>query len=66
MSRPAQFPLSRVFFLVACGLIVLVGLFALSAAQDIGITLFGYGLVGFGLAFGFSLVKRGFDEAERG
>jgi hypothetical protein len=55
-----------VFFLVACGLIALVGLFAIAAAEDVGITLFGYGLVAFGLGFGFSLVKRGFDEAERG
>jgi hypothetical protein len=66
MSHQAHFPLSRVFFLVACGLIALVGLFAIAAAEDVGITLFGYGLVAFGLGFGFSLVKRGFDEAERG
>jgi hypothetical protein len=64
MSHQAQFPLSRVLFMVASGLIALVGLFAIAAAQDIGITLFGYGLVAFGIAFGFSLLKRGFDEGE--
>jgi|tagenome__1003787_1003787.scaffolds.fasta_scaffold19268736_1 hypothetical protein len=60
----AQFPAIRVFFMVFSGVIALVGLVAAAKAQDLGISLFGYGLLLFGLGFGFALLKRGFDEGE--
>jgi hypothetical protein len=54
----------RTILLVVSGLIAVLGLFTLSVARDSGLTVFGWGLLGFGLLFGFSLVKRTFDEAE--
>jgi hypothetical protein len=60
------FPPSRVAFLIVSGLLGLLGLYTLAAARDIGLTLFGSGLMVFGYAFGLSLIKRGFDEAEQG
>jgi len=59
------FPASRVALVVASGLVGLLGLYTLAAARDIGLTLFGSGLMVFGYAFGLSLIKRGFDEAEQ-
>ena len=62
--RPETFPLSRMLYIAFSALISLVGLFAASAAQDEGFALFGYGLMLFGVCFAFSLIKRGYDEAE--
>jgi hypothetical protein len=66
MSAPPYFPAGRIFFMVLSGLIILVGLFSAAKAQDFGISAFGYGLMLFGLGFGFALLKRGFDAAEAG
>jgi hypothetical protein len=54
---------ARWFFLVFSGLIALVGLLAAGFAQDY-LQVFGFMLMVFGLGFGFSCIKRHFDEAE--
>ncbi|MBP0447138.1 hypothetical protein J8J14_20380 [Roseomonas sp. SSH11] len=58
------FPLSRVLTIILSGLLALLGLFAASRATDVGFSLFGYGLIVFGYAFGFWMLKRGLDAAE--
>jgi Na+/phosphate symporter len=59
------FTLSRVLYIVLSALIALIGLFAVSRAGDIGFALFGYGLIFFGYAFGFWMLKRGLDSREK-
>lgn len=54
---------ARVFFLVLYVLSALVGLFMASAAQDVGITLFGWGLVLFGVLNAYRTIGSHFDEA---
>lgn len=54
----------RTVLLAFSGVLALLGLFVLAAARDTGLIVFGWGLVAFGLLFGFSLIKRNFDEAE--
>ncbi len=51
------------FFIAFSALIALVGLLAAAASED-ALQLFGLGLVGFGVLFGLSCVKRHFDAAE--
>ncbi|WP_149536227.1 hypothetical protein [Siccirubricoccus phaeus] len=65
MAVQPQFPVLRVVLLVVSGLLALLGLVAAAKARDLGIGVFGWGLLGFGLAFGFFLLKRGFDEGEK-
>ncbi|MCO6417895.1 hypothetical protein JYK14_17250 [Siccirubricoccus sp. KC 17139] len=65
MAAQPQFPALRVVLLAVSGLLALLGLIAAAMAQDLGIAIFGWGLIGFGLGFGFFLLKRGFDEGER-
>jgi len=55
---------SRVFFMVAYGVIALLGLFLAAAARDVGITIFGWGLVAFGVLNAFNSIKAHYDEAE--
>lgn len=55
---------SRVFFLVFYGVIALLGLFLAAAARDVGITIFGWGLLAFGVLNAFNSIKVHFDEAE--
>ena len=55
---------ARVFFLGLYGLLALLGLFAAAAAQDIGMSIFGFGLIGFGLMCIFHNIKSHFDHAE--
>jgi hypothetical protein len=55
---------SRVFFMVVYGVIALLGLFLAAAARDVGITIFGWGLVAFGVLNAFNSIKVHFDEAE--
>ncbi len=55
---------SRVFFLVFYGVIALLGLFLAAAARDVGISIFGWGLVAFGVLNAFNSIKVHFDEAE--
>ena len=40
---------ARIFFIALYGLLALLGLFAAARAQDIGMSIFGFGLIGFGL-----------------
>lgn len=55
---------TRIFFIAFALVIALVGLLAAGAAQDFGMTIFGFGLIGFGLLFSFSLIKRHYDELD--
>jgi len=55
---------SRVFFMVVYGVIALLGLFLAAAARDVGITIFGWGLVAFGVLNAFNSIKVHYDEAE--
>jgi hypothetical protein len=52
------------YFVVFAALLAVIGLTAISAAQELGLTLFGYGLFGFGVLFALFLVKRHFDHAD--
>ena len=54
---------ARIFFLGLYGLLALLGLFTSAAAQDIGMSIFGFGLIGFGLLCVFHSIKSHFDEA---
>ena len=52
------------YFVVFSAVLAVLGLTAISAAQELGLTLFGYGLFGFGVLFALFLVKRHFDHAD--
>jgi hypothetical protein len=56
---------SRVFFLVFYILVALVGLLQAGTARDDGITIFGLGLLIFGVFRAFSSIKLHFDEIEQ-
>ena len=53
-----------VYFMVLGAICAVIGLAAISAAEEIGLLLFGYGLFGFGVLFALFLVKRHFDHAD--
>lgn len=55
---------SRVFFLVFYVAIALLGLFMAAAARDVGISIFGWGMLLFGVLNAFNAIKVHFDEAE--
>lgn len=55
---------ARVFFLGLYGLLALLGLFTAAKAQDIGMSIFGFGLIGFSLFCIFHTIKTHFDQAE--
>jgi hypothetical protein len=55
---------ARVFFMVFYGLLALIGVIMAAAARDIGITIFGWGLVAFGVLNAFNSIRMHFDEAE--
>jgi hypothetical protein len=55
---------ARVFFLALYGMLALLGLFTAAAAQDIGMSIFGFGLIGFSLFCIFHTIKTHFDQAE--
>lgn len=55
---------SRVFFLIFYGVIALLGLFLAAAARDVGITVFAWGLVAFGVLNAFNAIRVHYDEAE--
>lgn len=52
------------YFIVLGGLLALLGLAAIAAAEDLGFAIFGHGLFLFGTLFALFLVKRHFDLAE--
>lgn len=56
---------SRVFFMVFYAVIAMVGLFLAAAARDVGMTIFGWGLVAFGVLNTFNAIKVHFDEKEQ-
>lgn len=53
-----------IYFVVLGAILAVLGLAAVSAAQELGLMLFGYGLFGFGVLFALFLVKRHFDHAD--
>ena len=55
---------TRMFFLALYGLLALLGLFTAAAAQDLGMSIFGFGLIGFGLLCVFNTIRTHFDQAE--
>jgi hypothetical protein len=56
---------ARVFFLVFYGVLALLGLFMAAAAQDVGITIFAWGLVLFGVLNAYRTIGAHYDEAGR-
>jgi uncharacterized membrane protein len=52
------------YFIVLAALASVIGLAAISVAQELGLMLFGYGLFGFGVLFALFLVKRHYDHAD--
>jgi hypothetical protein len=55
----------RVFFMILYGVLALLGLFLAAAAQDVGIGIFAWGLVLFGVLNAYRTVGQHFDEAGR-
>lgn len=55
---------TNIFFLAFSALIALVGLFAAAAAKETGLSIFGLGLMFFGVLFAYGTIKRYFDEWE--
>jgi hypothetical protein len=53
-----------IYFVALGALCTVLGLAAISASQELGLTLFGFGLAGFGVLFALFLVKRHFDHAD--
>jgi hypothetical protein len=52
------------YFVALGAILAVLGLLLLSAAQDPAMTLFGYGLFGFGVLFALFLVKRHYDHMD--
>ena len=59
------FKMTHALYMIVSGLIAILGLFAASRATDLGFAVFGFGLLLFGCAFGFWMLKRGLDAWER-
>ncbi len=55
---------ARMFFLALYSLLALLGLFTAAKAQDIGMSIFGFGLILFGLLCVFNTIRTHFDQAE--
>jgi hypothetical protein len=55
---------TRILFLALSGAILILGLFVARSAVELPLGVFGWGLVLFGVAFGFMLVKQTMDEEE--
>ncbi len=53
-----------IYFIVFGAILAVIGLAAISVAEEAGLMLFGYGLFGFGVLFALFLVKRHFDHAD--
>lgn len=49
---------------IVCGLFALLGAVLASHAMDDGMTLFGFGLIVFGIWMVFFLIKKGYDQRE--
>ena len=55
---------SRVFFLLFYSVLALGGLFLAAAARDVGISIFGWGLVVFGVLNAYRTIGAHFGELE--
>ena len=55
---------AMIYFMGMSVLCAVLGLAAIAAATDVGMSLFGYGLFGFGVAFALFLLKRHFDHQD--
>ena len=55
---------ARVFFLALYGLLALLGLFTAAKALDLGMSIFGFGLIAFGLLCVLNTIRTHFDQAE--
>jgi hypothetical protein len=55
---------TRILFLALSGAILILGLFVARSAVEAPLGIFGWGLVLFGVFFGFTLVKQTMDEEE--
>ena len=55
----------RIFFFILYGLLALLGLITAAAARDVGITIFGWDLLFFGVLNVFNLIRMHFDEQEQ-
>lgn len=53
-----------IYFTVFGAVLAIIGLAAISAAEEFGLALFGYGLFAFGVLFALFLVKRHFDHSD--
>ncbi|WP_237213786.1 hypothetical protein [Falsiroseomonas oryziterrae] len=53
-----------IYFMVMGAILAVLGLGAISASEELGLTLFGYGLFGFGVLFALFLLKRHFDHQD--
>ncbi len=56
---------ARVCYMILYGVLALLGLVMAAAARDAGISIFGWGLVVFGVLNLFNCIKVHYDEAER-
>lgn len=56
---------ARVFFLVFYALLALIGLFLAAAALDVGISIFAWGLILFGVLNAYRTIGAHFDEVGR-
>lgn len=56
---------ARVFFIILYGVLGLLGLVMAGIAQDIGISIFGWGLVAFGVLNAFRTIGAHFDAVEK-
>lgn len=54
---------ARVFFMVFYGVLAFVGLIMAGIAKDIGISIFGWGLVLFGVLNAYRTIGAHYDEA---
>lgn len=57
---------SELVFAIVAAVMALLGLVLWAKAHDFAMAWFGFGLVVFGVAFDFFLMKRHFDRAEAG
>jgi hypothetical protein len=53
-----------IYFMAMGAVLAVLGLGAISASEELGLTLFGYGLFGFGVLFALFLLKRHFDHRD--
>ena len=57
-------PVSSIFFMVLAGLMVLAGMFTVAVAEGFFYA-WGIMLMGFGLWYGYGIVKRHYDALDR-